>query len=219
MIGRFRRRLYLLSYSNKAIPRTAGGIVVKALLKLIIPAIAAGSMLAVAALPSSAAIAKTATVRPSITVDSTTYYQLKNHDGKCLDMTGASKSKGTPAQQWACNGNAQQYWAFVINKSNEDYLIKNYHSGLCLSIKNNDAKGGGEVWQWPCSDSNAFENWSFYYTHSGDWYILYNTAACDYPEQDSCGMHPDSNSTANGAVIYDQVPSSTAYYWEVGSAR
>ena len=190
----------------------------KNMLRLVIPVIAAGSMLAVFALPSSAATARTAIPRASITVDGTTYYQLKNHDGKCLDMIGGSKTKGTAAQQWACNGNAQQYWAF-IGLSDEDDLIKNYNSGLCLSIKDNDINGGGEVWQWPCSDGNAFENWSFYDTHSGDWYIVYNTAACDYPEQDSCGMHPDSNSTANGAVIYDQVVSSTAYYWEVGSAR
>jgi hypothetical protein len=191
---------------------------VKLALKLIIPAIAAGSMLAAGVLPSSAATAKTDAQRPSITLDGTTYYQLKNHDGKCLDETGGSKTAGTPAQQWSCNGNPQQYWAVIYNDTGFA-LIKNYNSGMCLSVKDNDPNGGGEVWQWPCSNSNAYENWDPYYTGSGDWYIYYNTAACDFPEQDSCGLHPDVNSTANGAIIFDQVVSSTAYYWETGSAH
>jgi hypothetical protein len=193
---------------------------VKLALRLIVPAIAAGSMLAAAALPSSAAIAKTvaATPRSSITVDGTTYYQIKNHDGKCLDETGGSKKEGVPVQQWSCNGNPQQYWAVIYNDTGFA-LVKNYNSGMCLSVKDNDPNGGGEVWQWPCSNSNTYENWDPYYTSSGDWFIYYNTAACDFPEQDSCGWHPDANSTANGAIIYDQVVSSTAYYWETGSAK
>lgn len=194
--------------------------------KLIIPAIAAGAMLAVGALPASAAISRSATPsattrtaapRSSITADSVTYYQIINHDGKCLDETGGSTANGVAPQQWACNGNPQQYWAVIYNDTGYA-LIKNYNSGKCLSILDNNSKGGAAVIQWTCDNADAWENWDPYYTGSGDWFIYYNTASCSFPESDSCGMHPDGNQTGNGWKIYDQVVSSTAYYWKTGGA-
>ena len=47
---------------------------------------------------------------PAAAAPATTYYQIINHDGLCLDMTGASKANGADAQQWGCDGHAQQYW-------------------------------------------------------------------------------------------------------------
>jgi hypothetical protein len=38
-------------------------------------------------------------------------YQIRNrHSGKCLEVAGASTSRGATVRQWTCNGGLNQLW-------------------------------------------------------------------------------------------------------------
>jgi hypothetical protein len=159
---------------------------------------------------------------PSAVAQTVQYRQIINYDGKCLDMTGGSRSNGTQAQQWGCNGNSQQYWGYVPTNAG-GYLIENYKSGKCLSILKNDPNPGGAVTQWTCdfSGSNAYELW--YLGGIGNWTILYNIGTRNHRTCGSavweCAMHPSGNGTSNGLKIYNNVCGASCnptYGWRNG---
>jgi hypothetical protein len=146
-----------------------------------------------------------------------------DHNGKCLDMTQASKKNGAAAQQWACDKKAQQNWDLksILVNGTQLYLIVNRVSGKCLSILHNDTNPGAAVVQWTCNNkgTDPFELWYLYqYPHNNFnsiWYIVYNVgdqsgkAKCNLQFQaDSapCGMHPAGNGTKNGLHIFITQP-------------
>jgi Ricin-type beta-trefoil lectin domain-like len=126
----------------------------------------------------------------------------------CLDMTNGSKSAGTIAQIWTCNGLPQQYWSFPVTTEGGAFLIKNENSGLCLSILHNSTALGAAVIQWSCVTSGAdkFE----------DWYRL-GSGPYDFGNfGDGLVMHPSGCGTRNGSGIFMNVPDQcTADLWSV----
>jgi pectinesterase len=126
----------------------------------------------------------------------------------CLDMTNGSRSAGTIAQVWTCNGTVQQLWTFPLTTEGGAFLIKNVNSGLCLAVRGNSTGLGAPVVQEPCVTSGAdqFE----------DWYVL-GTGPRDYGNfGDGLVMHPSGCGTRNGSGIFMNVPDQcTADLWSV----
>lgn len=120
-----------------------------------------------------------------------------NFDTKCLDVTGDSKSRGTPVQQWTCRNTAsQQEWFIDAHAYSGGKFIKSYSSRLCLSIANNDRHAGGQVIQWPCSAKDPFESWRMHlYPGTTYYYTIQNVGSGYY-------MHPSGNRTESGVKIY-----------------
>ncbi|GEM_PF-3533917 len=113
-------------------------------------------------------------------------------------------ASGTQAIQFTCNSNDSQYWQFA--SGSQGTLLKNLHTGLCLDIKNNDPDPGGAVVQEPCDGSDGFQNW--FLGGSGTVFVFYDIATrpnCGGLSSE-CAIHPDGNSSGNGAQIYVNTP-------------
>lgn len=151
------------------------------------------------------------------------YRQLINHNGKCLDMTNASTSRGTQPQEWACNGRSQQYWETIPVSTpvgGAHYLLKNYHSGLCLSILNNSTKPGSRVIQWTCNTSgnDLFEDWGPSCPGSYSPYCVWYDLGME-TSTNCCALHPSGDRTANGLKIYaNNDVTLRAYRWKWGGS-
>jgi hypothetical protein len=122
---------------------------------------------------------------------------VANYDTKCLDVTGDSKSKGAPLQQWTCrNAALQQRWFIDAHAYSGGKFIKSYSSGMCLSIANNDRHAGGHVIQWPCNAKDPFESWRMHLFPGTTYYYTIQNVGSGYY------MHPAGNRTGNGVKIY-----------------
>ncbi len=92
------------------------------------------------------------------------YYQLINHDGKCLDVPGGSGAGGLRMQQWSCNTNDWQYWdVHPSGFYGEGQLIENFYTKKCLSV-DGDTQPGAPVVQENCTPDSASQNWYPEYT-------------------------------------------------------
>lgn len=143
------------------------------------------------------------------------YFHLVNHDGKCLDMTNASRSNGAQPQQWTCNQKSRQFWD--VYSTPKGYLIKNYNSGKCLSTADNP---GAKVVQEPCDRSRASERWDALYSGNGTWFVYASlgTGSCQVDSNTECAIHPSGSHTANGLKIFVNFPNPiNGYLWKLGA--
>ena|ERR1700730_5255462 len=141
----------------------------------------------------------------------TTYGEIINYgDGKCLDMTGGSKSPGAQAQQWSCNGRPQQFWTY-ISVGGGLYLVQNKNSGLCLSILHNNTGNGAAVIQWNCNHAGT--------DRCEDWQFLPTGPTPDFmgPECDVYFMHPSGDGIRNGLKMYMGSGAQNSYLWTATS--
>ena len=149
------------------------------------------------------------------------YYQLVNHDGKCLDVPGGSSQGGQIMQQWSCNGNEWQYWDVIpTGYYGGGQLIENYYTKKCLSV-DGDTQPGAPVVQENCTADSASQNWYPEYTGSGSWDQYWNVASCDIAGNNECGIHPSGGGTTDGKKIYVQYPNAanslSSFSWELGA--
>ena len=150
------------------------------------------------------------------------YARLFNYNGKCLDMTGGSTSNGTRPQLWTCNSNNWQYWESVPVSNplgGAAYLLKNYHSGKCLSILDNKTAPGSGVIQYNCNNSGSdlFEDWAPSCPGSYDGYCTWEDVGME-TSTNCCYMHPSGDGSSNGLEIYaSNQPDHLAYRWKWGA--
>jgi hypothetical protein len=147
------------------------------------------------------------------------YHHIYNHNGKCLDMTNGSKSRGTQVQIWSCNANLQQYWtlkSIVYQPTGTDgVLIINKNSGMCLSILNDSRTPPAAVIQWPCNNSGGdpWEDWiQNCSTGINNYCYLLNIGMSSFTG--CCDMHPSGNGSSDGLKVYANIPDGNyAYFW------
>ncbi len=78
------------------------------------------------------------------------------HSGLCLDVYGASVSRGTPIVQWPCNWGENQFWAMYTAASDSRYkFLVAGHSGRCLDVPGASRAAGEALWQWDCNQTDA----------------------------------------------------------------
>jgi hypothetical protein len=75
------------------------------------------------------------------------YYIIAKHSGKCLDVEGMSKERGTRIQQWNCGKTENQQW-FLINAGRKYYYIISKNSGFSLDIDGASKEAGAKLIQW-----------------------------------------------------------------------
>ncbi|MFE5871986.1 RICIN domain-containing protein [Streptomyces roseifaciens] len=117
---------------------------------------------------------------------------IKNHNGKCLEIDGSSKSNGARAQQWDCNGQAGARWGMYYME-NDIYQIVNLNSGKCLEVADSRKDNGAPVQQWTCVGS-ATQEWQKYDLGNEHGAFLYNTNSW-------LRLEVDNSSNSNGARI------------------
>lgn len=172
--------------------------------------LAAVALLGLAA--AGTATSSMASVKSATTVS---YFQIVNHDGKCLDAEGGSATGRV--QQWGCNGNLWQYWAVLTSGHFSGLLIKNMWTGQCLADSGNSP--GSAVVQRTCNSSSIAQNWYAEHT-TGNWdqyESAQNTGGCNVTAEEACDMHPSGGSSQDGKGIYAQFPNDQSYLWELGA--
>lgn len=105
---------------------------------LLLSAIVGAGLLVAAASPASA-------LPPG--GDDRVYVLANNLTGKVMDNANQSTAPGTPIIQWQHNGGANQEWLLHLRAyTKNQYVVKNRHSGLCLT-----ARSDGSVTQDTCN--------------------------------------------------------------------
>jgi pectate lyase len=93
-------------------------------------------------------------------MNSANYFVLKNvGSGKCADVTGESKDKGTKLQQWSCNYIDNQKWN-ISDQGNGEYAILSKYSDMAMDVYRASKSNGASIIQWPWSGKDN-QKWSF----------------------------------------------------------
>lgn len=81
--------------------------------------------------------------------DNYNYFRIiAKHSGKCLDVSGGSRSNGADVIQWDCHGGDNQLWRLV--PVGNYYKIIAKHSGKCLDVSGASRSNGADVIQSDC---------------------------------------------------------------------
>lgn len=94
-----------------------------------------------------------------------TFQIMTRHSGMCLDITGASTSRGAAAIQWPCHGGNNQKFEFYDLRNGYHEIVA-HHSGLCLDVEGASAGAGAKIIQWPCHGGTN-QQFGIQYTDSG----------------------------------------------------
>ncbi|MEU3565468.1 RICIN domain-containing protein [Kitasatospora sp. NPDC006786] len=85
--------------------------------------------------------------------------EIKNDNGKCLEITSSSTANGARAQQWDCKGQAGSKWQWR-SAGNGYWNLVNAHSGKCLEIQSSSTSNGAEAQQWSCNGQDGAKWWT-----------------------------------------------------------
>ncbi|MGQ4414171.1 RICIN domain-containing protein [Streptomyces sp. SAS_269] len=85
--------------------------------------------------------------------------QVPGATGKCLDVQGAGKTNGTPAQIYTCNDSSAQRWQLWASYD-DGYTLRNVNSGKCLEVLNGNSADGTKIQIRDCG-SNKAQQWKF----------------------------------------------------------
>ncbi|MGO4463318.1 RICIN domain-containing protein [Streptomyces sp. M-16] len=80
---------------------------------------------------------------------------------KCLEIPLNHDYDGAPAQQWDCNGGANQMWAVNATRTADGRLAwtyRNVESGKCLEVADWRRDAGAPVRVWQCT-GGANQQW------------------------------------------------------------
>ncbi|MEM7016483.1 MAG: RICIN domain-containing protein [Pseudomonadota bacterium] len=81
------------------------------------------------------------------------YGQLRNADGKCLDVVESEQRKnGGGVRAWDCTDSVTQQW-----KVDGDKVVSS--ADKCLSVKGDPAKHGQMTHLWTCKDKSKEQTW------------------------------------------------------------
>ncbi|MFI5797471.1 polymorphic toxin type 27 domain-containing protein [Streptomyces sp. NPDC051677] len=85
--------------------------------------------------------------------------QVPGAAGKCIEVTGAAKTNGTPVQINACSGGVAQKWQ-VLGSYDGGYTLQNPNSGKCLEVLNGGNADGTKIQIRDCGSAKA-QQWKF----------------------------------------------------------
>lgn len=71
----------------------------------------------------------------------------------CLEIGGWSTADGAAAQQWDCDGGANQKWIWT-HIPGTGYTLRNAWSGKCLDVPGGGNTNGVHIQQWDCWNGN-----------------------------------------------------------------
>ncbi|MEU7870514.1 RICIN domain-containing protein [Dactylosporangium sp. NPDC049140] len=78
-----------------------------------------------------------------------------NGNGNCLDVPNSSTANGVQLIQYACNGGANQRFAFTpVSGTPDQYTIGTSAAGKCVDVNGASTSDNAPVIQWSCSSAN-----------------------------------------------------------------
>jgi hypothetical protein len=98
--------------------------------------------------------------RVAVDVPDEAFITLVANPGLTIDVSGASKAAGAPVILWNLHRGANQRWKIQIATDfggNTGFRIVSAHSGLCLTLAEDDRTG--PVTQTPIVDNDPFQVW------------------------------------------------------------
>jgi Ricin-type beta-trefoil lectin domain-like len=169
------------------------------------PLLIAALLVAAAAAPAAAQAHRQQSPRaPRIAavVPSPPYVYIYNRNsGKCLEVPGNSKTRGTQIDQWTCVNQNNVLWLWDHTGPSE-WVVRSGNStgnGLCLNVKGNSKANGAAIIQWPCDLSGKTRNevWSPFYVGTANGYGWYQYQSASSKK---C-LSINGGSKANGAKL------------------
>ncbi|WP_410812856.1 RICIN domain-containing protein [Micromonospora sp. 067-2] len=90
------------------------------------------------------------------------YELMSRASGKCVGVSGGSRTQGATVVEWDCNGHADQRWYWQatgqwVNGWPVQQIV-NGNSGLCLGIDGGGNAQGARAVQWGCN-GHADQHW------------------------------------------------------------
>ncbi|WP_330289046.1 polymorphic toxin type 27 domain-containing protein [Streptomyces sp. NBC_00576] len=85
--------------------------------------------------------------------------QVPGAAGKCIEVTGAAKTNGTPVQINTCSGGVAQKWQLWASYDG-GYTLQNPNSGKCLEVLNGGNADGTKIQIRDCGSAKA-QQWKF----------------------------------------------------------
>jgi galactose oxidase len=126
--------------------------------------------------------------------------------GKCLDISGASKTSGAAAAQWHCNFNPNEQWN--VQPFGGAFRVIEQQTGQCLAVAGASTGSGAAVIQQTCTGGNS-ELWTFPASGGGVQLLNKNSALC---------ASVSGNSTADTAAIVQAACSGASnFIWSFSS--
>jgi hypothetical protein len=97
---------------------------------------------------------------------------ISKSSGKCLDISGVSKSPGAILLQWSCWGGPNQQWDLAAN-SDGTYQVISVNSGMSLDVAGGPSVtgDGASIIQWPYWGGSN-EKWNFQPTSDGYYQVV-----------------------------------------------
>lgn len=97
---------------------------------------------------------------------------ISKSSGKCLDISGVSKSPGAVLLQWSCWGGPNQQWDLAAN-SDGTYQVISVNSGMSLDVAGGPSvtSDGANIVQWPYWGGSN-EKWQIQPTSDGYYQIV-----------------------------------------------
>jgi len=120
-----------------------------------------------------------------------TYRLLNRNSGLALDAKGQLTADGTPVQQWAYNGGANQQWS-ITSLGGNTYKIVGVQSGKALDVTGQALAAGAAIQLYPYNGGDN-QRWSLSPAAQGS-YTLTGV-------QSGLVLEVEAQSTANGALI------------------
>ncbi|MFE9558232.1 RICIN domain-containing protein [Streptomyces sp. NPDC006692] len=110
---------------------------------------------------AAVAILGVITAVPANAAGTTTYRMVNVASNKCLEIPLNHDYDGAPAQQWDCNGGANQTWiveAALTADNRQAWTLRNAESGKCLEVADWRKDAGAPVRVWQCT-GGANQQW------------------------------------------------------------
>jgi len=111
------------------------------------------------------------------------WFSFKNaYTGRCLDLLGGKKPKGSKFGQWDCNGNANQKFKIKelpkikVLPTNKALTFQVESSGKCLDNSGSNKKGA-EAHAWDCDSRSADQQYQVTYMGRSDNFTLTNLSS------------------------------------------
>ncbi|MEU8582917.1 RICIN domain-containing protein [Streptomyces abikoensis] len=121
-------------------------------------------------------------------------FQLANaNSNKCLEIENSSRTNGTKAQQWDCNGQPGANWQTRPIDGTGSLNIINAYSGKCLEVADSSKENGAIAQQWDCTGSEA-QVWDKLGTNAPDQFVYRNRNSGKVLEVENSGK-------TNGAKV------------------
>ena len=146
-------------------------------------------------------------ISSSTTLANGCYLFVNQNSGQVLDAADGGTTNGTPVDQWASAGSADQAWA-VTNLGSGQYQITGMQSGLALTVPGNSTIQGVDLELWT-PNGGAGQEWTMT-PASGGYFTIQGVGS-------GLSLNVTGSSTAEGALVEQRAGSGPSSQWSLNA--